>query len=268
MVIWKFQNYREYLIERLGGEGSRTGLRKKLAAAIPVHTTFVSQVLNGRNELSLEQAEAVNTFLEHTEDEGEFFILLVLKDRSGNLKLKKRFENKIQKMRDERLNIQKRLKVEDEISLKDKEKFYSSSIYGAIHVLSSIPQFQTVEALAEATRLSKPRMREIVEFMIRIGVLKNSNGKIISGSQHIHLGTDSELILKHHANWRQHTISNLQFLDQDDLHYSSCLSLSQTDAFKIKESILANLKSNIDVIGQSKEEVAYVMCLDFYKLFN
>ena len=105
MKIWEFTNYREYLAQRLGLEGSRTGLRKKLAAAIPVHTTFVSQVLKNRTDFSLEQAESINTFLEHSDDEGEYFILLILKDRSENNKLKKRFEKKIQLMRDERLNI-------------------------------------------------------------------------------------------------------------------------------------------------------------------
>lgn len=268
MKIWEFTNYKEYLAHRLGAEGSRTGLRKKLAAAIPVHTTFVSQVLKNRSEFSLEQAEAINSFLEHTENEGEYFILLILKERSGNIKLKNRFEKKIQLMRDERLNIKNRLDSANSISEKDKERFYSSSIYGAIHVLTSIPQFQTIDALSEATKLSKGKVRDIIDFMIRIGVLVEIDNKIVSGKNHVHLGNDSELILKHHSNWRQHTISNLQFLDREDLHYSACLSLSTADVFKIKESILGNLKSNIDIISKSNEETAYVLCFDFYKLFS
>lgn len=268
MRIWEFTHYRDYLTEKLGPEGSRTGLRKKLAEAIPVHTTFVSQVLKGRTEFSLEQAEAVNSFFEHTDDEGEYFILLILKDRSTNEKLKKRFEKKMQMMRDERLNIKARLDSTDSIAMKDRERFYSSAVYGAIHVLVAIPQFGSIEALAEATKLSRSRVREIVDFMIRVGVLKENSGKIETGTNHIHLENDSELILKHHTNWRYHTISNLQFLDRDDVHYSACLSLSVEDAFKLKESILANLKQNVDVISKSKEEVAYVMCFDFYKLFS
>ena len=267
MRIWEFTNYRAYLAERLGPEGTRTGLRKKLAAAIPVHTTYVSQVLNGRMQFSLEQGESINSFFEHSDDEGEYFILLILKDRSENTKLKKRFENKIQAMRDERLNIKSRLDSTDAISEKDREKFYSSALYGAVHVLAAIPEFGTIDALSDAIRISRSRTREIVDFMIRIGVLKEINGQICSGKNHVHLGNDTELVLKHHANWRQHTISNLQFLDRDDLHYSACLSLSVQDVFKIKESILENLKKNVDVISKSKEEVGYVMCFDFYKLF-
>jgi hypothetical protein len=266
MRIWEFTEYRPYLMDRLGGEGSRTGLRKRLADHIPVHTTFVSQVLKGRAEFSLEQGEAVNEFLGHTDDESEYFILLLLKDRAGDRRLRARFESKIRVMRDERLNIQKRVGASQEISDKDREKFYSSHYYGAIHVLTGIPEFRTVEKLSEALRLSKPRIQEMVDFCLRIGVLKHEGDELRPGSQHIHLGGRSELVLKHHSNWRLHTLQGLQFVDIDDLHYSACVSLTQKDAFHIKESMLTNLKDNVDIISKSAEEIAYVMSFDFYKL--
>jgi hypothetical protein len=266
MVIWEFSSYRTYLVSQLGGEGSRTGLRKKLAASIPVHTTFVSQVLKGRAEFSLEQGEGINLFLNHTEDEAEYFILLLLKDRAGSRKLKDRFEKKIQAMRDERLNIKKRLDVSSEISQKDRERFYSSYLYGAIHILAAISKYKTVAELTEVLKLQRAQVQEIVEFMLKIGVLAESKGLLAPGSKHVHLSNDSELILRYHTNWRLHTVSNLQFLNPDDLHYSACLSLSEKDSFKVKESILENLKKNVDIISASPEEVAYVMSFDFYKL--
>lgn len=266
MSLWKFTNYKAYLTSRLDAEGSRSGLRKKLAEAIPVHSTFVSQVLNGLQDFSPEQAEAINTFFDHSEDEGEYFVLLVLKDRSTNQKLKSRFDKRIKSMREDRMNIKNRIKASDSISQKDREKFYSSSVYGALHVLSSIPQFQSLPNLADALKLSKSRTREALDFMIGIGLIVERNGKIESGTKHIHIGNESELILKHHCNWRQHAISNLQFLNKEDVHYSGCWSLSIEDAYKIKESILQNLKENVNTVSKSKEEIAYVMNVDFYKL--
>lgn len=266
MRIWEFTEYRAYLTQILGDGSSRSGKRKMMAEAIGVHTTYVSQVLKGPNEFSLEQAELINIFLQHSDDEGEYFVLLVSKARAGHSKLKSRFESQIQKMRDQRLNIQNRLNSTYAISAKDRERFYSSAIYGAIHVLASIPEFNSVTTIAQVTRLPQSKVQEIVDFMIGIGVLNEVNGKISSGSNHVHLGNDSEVILKHHINWRLHTISNLQFIDRDDIHYSACLSLSKEDAFRVKESILANLKTNVDIVTKSKEELAYVMCLDFYKL--
>jgi uncharacterized protein (TIGR02147 family) len=266
MLIWDFTDYRSYLMEKLGLEGSRTGLRKKLADSIPVHTTFVSQILKGRADFSLEQAESINTFFDHTDDEGEYFILLLMKDRAGTGRLKTRFERKIQTLRDERINIKKRLEIESAVTQQDRERFYSSYLYGAVHVLAAIPKYKTAAALSEALRIPRVQIQEIIEFMLRIGVLKESEGLFAPGLNHVHLGNESELILKHHANWRFHTLTNLQLLNRDDLHYSACLSLSQSDAFRVKESMLSNLKANVDIISASPEEVAYVMSFDFYKL--
>lgn len=266
MQVWEFTNYRQYLIDRLGPEGSRSGSRKELAAAIEVHTTHISQVLKGKADLSQEQAEAINTFFGHTEEEGEYFLLLLLKERAGTPRLQARYQTKIQKMRDERLNISRRLNVDNAISEKDKERFYSSAVYGATHVLTSLPQYQTVEGLTEALRLPKSRVAEVVDFLLRLGVLKNENNLLSPGSRHVHLGNESEMILKHHINWRMHAISNLQFLDRDDLHYSAALTISHEGAFQVKEAILATLKKTVEIVGQSKVETGYVLNFDFYKL--
>lgn len=267
MAIWEFESYREYLSNKVGAEGERTGLRKKLAEAISVHTTFVSQVFKHKAEFSLEQAESINRFLGHTEDEGEYFILLLLKDRAGSELLKNRFKRKIKTMRDERLNIKKRLDA-GEISERDRDRYYSSYLYSAIHVMTAIPQYSRVEALAEGLRLPISQIKEFVEFMVRVGVLEDKGGKLSPTSKHVHLGSNNELVLRHHTNWRFHTISSLQMLDKENLHYSACMSLAQDDAFKVKESLLQNLKANVALISDSREEVPYVLSFDFYRLIR
>jgi uncharacterized protein (TIGR02147 family) len=268
MQIWEFVSYRTYLIAKLGPEGSRSGSRKELAAAIEVHTTHVSQVLKGKADLSQEQAEAINSFFGHTEEEGEYFLLLLLKDRAGTPKLQARYQARIQKMRDERLNISRRLNVDTAISEKDRERFYSSAVYGAAHVLCSIPQYRTVDKLTDVLQLPKTRVAEIVEFLLRLGVLKTEKDQLLPGPRHVHLGNESEMILKHHINWRMHAISNLQFLDRDDLHYSACLTISHEGAFQVKEAILETLKKTVTIVGQAEVETGYVLNFDFYKLIT
>lgn len=267
-MIWNFTDYRPYLVEKLGSEGSRTGLRKKLAEAIGVHTTFVSQVLKEKGDFSLEQGESINGFLSHTYDEGEYFLLLLMKDRAGTRELKKRFQDKIEAQRKERLNIKKRLEVQTEISAAERERFYSNPYYGAIHVLIPIPEFRRVEKIAEALKLSREQVQDMVDFMIKIGLLSEKNGELASGSQHMHLGNDSSTILKHHSNWRLHALQNLRFVQPENIHYSACLSLSREDAFKIKELLLAELKNHMKIVEKSPEEVAYVYNFDFYPLLG
>lgn len=265
-MVFDFDDYKSYLENKLGKKGKRTGLRKRLAEFIGVHTTFISQVLLGKAELSLEQAELTNVFLEHTDEEGEFFLLLVLFERAGNKKLKDRFAKQIQNKRQARLNIQNRVNDDMKVSDKDRLRFYSSPMYAAIHVLVSIPRFQNVEALRSALQIPRVQVQEMLEFLLSIGMIKQSGDKIVHGPSHVHLGQDSELILNYHKNWRHHCISKLNFKKADDLHYSACLSLSKKDVQRIKESILDNLEKNVEIIGSSKEEEAYVYSFDFYSL--
>lgn len=265
-MIFDFLEYRPYLESRLGKKGSRTGLRKRLSEAIGVHTSFVSQVLLDKADLSLEQAEQANEFLEHNEVESEYFLLLVLKDRAGSVKLRKRFDQKIYKMREERLNVKKRISPEGEIKQEDRLKFYSNYYYAAIHVLVSIPSFQNIDAIVAALKVQRGQVIEMMDFLMGIGLVIKRGDKFLPGPQHVHLGNDSELVLSHHKNWRMHSLDSLKFLNKDDLHYSACISLSKKDAFKVRDAILENLQKNVKTITTSKEEVAYVYNIDFYSL--
>ena len=96
--IFKHTDYREYLIERIGSRGSRSGLKSQLAKTADMHLSQLSSVLSGRIELSLEQADKVNQFLNHDENESYAFLLLLLKSRTESQALKNRFHQEFQKL--------------------------------------------------------------------------------------------------------------------------------------------------------------------------
>ena len=266
--VWDYSDYRLYLNDLMGPKGTRSGRRKHLAEALGVHTTFVSQVLSGKVDFSLEQAESVNAHLAHTNEEADYFLLMLLKERAGTLHLKKRFEEKVEKLREERMRIAARVKPERVVADGDREKFYSSYLYGAIHVLTSIPNFQTLDSLASALHQSRGRIGQAVEFMVRVGVLVQVGQKYLPAANHFHLGNDSNLVARHHANWRSHTISKMQFLDKKDIHYSACVTLSKTDISKVKDILLNAIERSVAVILPSQEETAFVFTLDFYELLD
>lgn len=252
----------------MGGRGSRSGRRKELAVHIGVHTTFVSQVLSGKADLSLEQGEAANQYLNHTDQESEFFLQLILLERAGSAQLRRRLKERVEALRKERLNIGQRLRARGAISEKDRERFYSSHIYAAAHVLASIERYRDVKSLGSALQIPAAKARELADFLIQIGLLADDAGRVKPISNHVHLSNDSDSILKHHSNWRLHTINRLKYINGDNLHYSACLSLACDDAFKIKEAILERLKDNLKIVEASPEETAYVYTVDFYPLVD
>ena len=267
MNVFEYTSYRNYLKIRLG-DGQRLGLKKQAAEALRVHTTLISQILSEKCEISLEQAEDMNRFLGHTEDEGDYFISLVLKDRAGTSALKKRLERQAKLQREKRLKLSERMKGRDQISEDDKERFYSTYLHGAVHVMSSIPGFQTRAALAKAFGATASQIAEAVDFLLRLGVLKEVDGKLSPGQNHIHLESGSRHIVKHHLNWRLKSIEKINEAPQKDLHYSVVFSLSKNDAEKIQEMILKKLEEISKVVAASPEETAYVYCFDFFELAN
>jgi uncharacterized protein (TIGR02147 family) len=265
-TVFQHQDYRQYLRNRLGGGKARTGEKKRASEALGVHTTLISQVLGEQCGLSLEQADRMNDFLGHSDDEAEYFLNLVQKDRAGTVSLRSRYEKHLKILRERNLQVHARVENDGKISEQHQRMFYSSYLYSAIHVLVSIARYNSVEKLASGLGLPRARVGEAVSFLNSIGVVLNENGILSPGKAHIHLSPESEYLSKHHLNWRLQMIERLGQPASQDLHYSAVVSLSQSDVEKIKESLLNNLKENSKTIMKSPEETAYVYCFDFFKL--
>src|SRR5258708_7490388 len=98
--IFDYIDYKQYLadtIRKLPLKGH--GFRSRMARAAGCRVAFISQVLNGRLHLSLEQAEAINVLLEHPSDEGDFFLLLIQYGRAGSRALQERLKSQIDRFR-------------------------------------------------------------------------------------------------------------------------------------------------------------------------
>jgi uncharacterized protein (TIGR02147 family) len=266
--IFSFKSYRAYILHRITGmPKSGRGMRLALAKAISCPVSHISQVLNNISHLSLEQAEAANEFLGHTEEEGDFFLLLVQYARAGTKTLEDRLNRQISQTQQKRLVLKDRLGVKEEISPIDQATFYSSWIYGAIHVMVSIPKFQTREAIADHLKLSVKTVGEILEFLVSLGlVVKNPKGYAI-GTSRIHLGSDSPMISKFHSNWRMKAIQSFENEDfKNNLHYSSAITISDADFLRIKALLVKYISEIKSVIRDSKEENAFCFSMDFFKI--
>src|SRR3989344_3476392 len=108
--IFHYSNYRNYLLDVLGKAGTRSGLRQKLAAAIQVQPSHISQVLKGGTQFTLEPAEKIAQFLQLPKQRALFFLVLVHKDRAGTLSLKRFYEEELHALQEEFLTLSKQVK--------------------------------------------------------------------------------------------------------------------------------------------------------------
>jgi len=255
--IFEFKSYKQYLIYHLGTLGRRKGLKSALAKAINCQPTYISQILNGHAQMSLEQAEAANRFLNHTEEESHFFLLLVQFEKAGTKPLANYFNNQLQRALNERMVLTKRVGKAKVLSKIDQSEYYSSWTYAAIHIATTISELNSPNKIASFFNLNIQIVNKVLSFLInRRLISKGPDGSFDSGDVTVRLGNNSPNIIKHHTNWRLFAIDALEKETINDLHYSGIVSLSEKDAFKIKDSI--------KVIKDSKEEELFCLNLDFF----
>lgn len=265
--VFDFDNYKEYLNHVFTNRPKRgRGERNRLALAMGCNNTYVSQVLNGSQDFSLEQAAVINEYLAHSGEEGRFFLLLVLVSRSGNALLKSHFSAEIKRFRLRRAKLKNRLEYEKTLKIEDQLIYYSKWYYSAIHVLLSVPKFRKKDAISQYLELPIQTVSEVLDYLLRVGLAIQSNDEYLIGTKSLHLSDHSPMISQHHMNWHVRAIDSLDRVRSNDLHYSSVITVSKADAIKIRDVLHKTIDEIRKIVRASNEEGAYCYRIDLFEI--
>lgn len=264
-TVFDFTDYKPYLHEKiLAAPNKGRGLKRNMANHLGVQTAFVSQVLNQHVHFSLEQAVKLNSFWEHNKEESKFFLLLIQYQRAGTKELENYFRSEMDEILERRSNLKERLNIKDSLDETNQHIYYSAWTYAAVHILLSIPAYQTPKTIADHLRLPLKRIQEILDFLTTTGLAIQKEGKYEIGLTRIHLSKESVQIRRHHTNWRNQAIISIDKNDPDDLHYSNALSMSHSDVPRVKEILIKAIEECREIIKVSKEERLQVLTMDFF----
>lgn len=261
--------YKDFLRDSLDARAeTERGVRSRMAEAVNCHTAYVSQVLNGSAQFSLEQSELIARFFQLNKDETSYLLLLVQYDRAGTVTLKAHFKLQLKELAKKQLVLKDRLEFKKSLSREDQSLFYSSWQYGAIHILVSVPGCHTEKGISKYLKIPVSKVVEILNFLMNVGLVVKENGQYSIGASHIHLEHDSPMIAKHHSNWRIKAIQSLDEVHANDLHYSSVITCSLEDSVKIKTALVRAIDEVRTIVRPSKDEGGFAYCLDFFGLKN
>ena len=264
--IYDYPDYRDFLgdyIHSLPKKGR--GFKKDLAEHLLCQTTHISQVLSKKTNLTLEQGVKVISFLHLTDEEKKFFMILLNQTRAGSNSLKEFYES-------ERMDfIQRRKRLKEKLDKKyflDKDqisKYYSTWFYPAIHVLLSIPEFQSPQALIDYLPLPENKILEALNFLIETGLAAKRGEKYGLGKSTLEKPEkNSDSYKSFLKNWRNQAIVSTDIGRKQNFHNSIIFSISKKDVEKIK-NLITDLYKNVDeIIPESKEEEIKVLSVDFF----
>lgn len=265
--VFKYDDYKAYLVDLIEERSERQkGIRSRLARAAACQSAYVSQVLNGHNHFSLEQAEAIGSYLGLSEDELDFFLLLVQIARAGTPSLTKRLSAKKAKAREARLSLKNRLKETADVSASDTARYFTHWDIAAVHALISIPDYLTVPAIAGRLKLPVERVREILEFLESTGQVRRDGDRYEYGVARMHFGTDSPVLPLHHTNWRLQAIRSMNRDLSQDTHYTSVMTLSEKDVAEVKEKWVEFVLELHERNKKTDPEDLHSLTFDFFRV--
>lgn len=264
--VFEEKDHYSYLSAQLDPRRAARGTKLRLAKHPRVQPAFISQVLKRKHPLSLELAESANTFLGHSLEESEYFLLMVSHDRAGTVALRQVYKRSMDDFLRRRQEVIGRLGRKGEISSAAQGVYYSSWLYSAIHVATTIPHLRKLKPLLDFFGIPLGRMREILQFLQENRLIEKSGEDFLATKNWIRLARTSPLINKLHSNWREVAVANLAYQTEEDLNFSGIYSLDEASAREIREALLECIKKQVKVIEQAPEKKLYVLGVDFFSL--
>lgn len=145
-------------------------------------------------------------------------------------------------------------------------QYYSTGLYVAIHSLTAIEKYQTLDKMSDRLLLPKEIVQFYLDALIKMDLVKKEGHRYKWNTFSMHLTDDSLWINAHHSNWRVAAMNNLQKRDPHALHYSLVQSISESDFELLKKKIAQFIKDFSKVATPSESEESFNLNIDFYKI--
>lgn len=242
------------------------GQLSRAAEYLNCQRSYLSRVISEELQLTPDHAFQLTLFWKMTGDERDYFLALVEHERAVTPELRAFAHAKILDFRKRYASIQARTPNKVIEVGAEQVAYFSSWTWSAIHFLTSVPEFQTAEAIARRLALTTELVTSQLQRLAQRGLVEERRGKWIYLSGEFHAPKESPLVLLHHQNWRSRAILDAQSHENGSLHYTSVQTMSRIDAEKIKALLLEFISESNRIAGPSTPEEGVVVLCDFFKL--
>lgn len=277
MRVFAYSDYKQLVLDRVqAAPGKGRGVLQKLAAAVELQPSMISQVLRGKRDLSVDQAALAAKFLGLSELETEYFIQLVQRRRAQTPELARLTDRRLGELRAlaEGEGDLGRTDASPRPSATDLSVYYSQWLYSAVRILSSIEQFKSVAEIAHKLGEPPHLVRRIVDFLLEAGFCVPEPG---SGGERLRPATlatqvpadDSLNGTRHVLNWRIKALQTLQTRDRtdgEDLFKTKVVSISRADREQFGRKLEALLDELQEKLAQTRPEEVICLNIDWYSL--
>jgi len=262
--LFAMTNYRTYLEAWARAKGR--GEYRRISETLSMHTTLVSQILNGKKCLTEEQASKLCDYMRLNPLETDYFLKLVQIERAGSEQLKIIYNRHLKQIRNQANEIINRVPESKELTEQDRAIFYSSWHYSIIRLLTMIKGKQTAEEISVYLELPISRVQEILSFLVSRGLCNLVNGRYVRTEQNTHVEARSALATRHHQNWRTKSLELHEKMSSDDLAFTAPISMAKKDISKVRKILLEAILEISNLVEASPSEEVLYLGIDWIKM--
>lgn len=263
--VFEFATYKPYLAYRLSSKEHR-GQLSRAAEAIQTQRSYLSRVISEELQLTPDHAFKLARFWKLNAAERQYFCLLVDFDRAADPEFRAHLKQQAQEMKAKHDSVQERA-ARTAFSVDTFQLgYFSSWIWTALHFLTSIPAFQTEEALADRLGLKREQLRFYLEQLSAQNFIEHKGSRWVYKGGEFHAPKNSPLVLLHHQNWRQRAILDAQDFSHSNVHFTAVHTVSKQDAESIKALMLEFITESSAIAAPSNPEEAVAVTCDFFVL--
>lgn len=239
---------------------------QKISDNLGIPASVFSLTLSGSRDLSPDHALLLAEYMGLMNLEKDYFLTLVQIEKASHHKYKDHLKKKLLSLKEESLNLIKRITHEKKLDDQDQQEFYSSWIYSGIRLYCSIGDGATLDELNKKFMLTQESLLKILDFLVRTGLVVQKNSKYQMGPQRTFLERSSHLVGRHHTNWRLKAIERSSNLRNQELMFTGPLTCSKKDQQIIREKLAQTIKEIADLVKDSSAEEFWYFGIDFIKM--
>jgi uncharacterized protein (TIGR02147 family) len=259
------KSYKKAIKRLIAESDTPRGMVSKIADFIGCQRSYFSQVLHSKVQLNKDQAWAVSRFFGLNALQTRYFELLVDYERAATSAYKKHVESQMHELRKQSENLAPRFSANRKFDEELARLYYSSWIPSAVHILSSIPDYQRIETMVNRLGLSPEILLKNLNALAEHGLVKTQQNKWIYAGGASYVPKDSACVSQHHQNWRTLACEDSRAVSSSGIHYTMLQSMSEIDYEMIKAIIVEFIERTKKIAEPSEPQVLTTLNIDFFQ---
>lgn len=264
--VLNYTNYKDFLKFLLHSDSAPRGLQSQMAKHLNCQSSYIYQVLKGKGELTEDQAFLTTTFLNFSELETEYFLLLVRHSKAINKEMKKYIELELKKIKTKAED----LSTHSDATKPDKNEeawrfYFSKPKFSFIHLLTGSTKYQTIETLSEKLNIDPKELLSDLKDLQKYGFVAFEDNRWVNKSPSIHFSNDSAHNLNLHLLRRSQALNAIIHSDRKEhLHFSNLFALDPKSYDLIRKQLSESIHKLQKKIHAGGSDELYVMCVDLF----